>query len=1257
MNALNRNFWKKKKNALFSLTIISLLIISIGFSTQVNTSTKDPVDNESSLFSESNITDQLKTSSSEDPNMEIIDALLNSKLQNFSDLGYFPQRYRTSLQAIYYAINSLDIIGALDSINSSFIIDRVMSFYDNDRDMFIDDYALRYLDTDIELGYYPLTSLLQVNGYALLTLELLSETDLIDTQTFIDFIWSCFDVNTGGFIGQPYSSDLDEFFKLPTADNTYIATLTLDVLGISWNDYTTELDLIINFIDSLQIKDQYNPSYGGFLNDLSYELDTMWFFEPNIHSSYYAIKTLDIIGLADVIDLASFREYLDMLYQDQKTYFVNAYWGGKYPWNFTNIPSTAMGLELSQIVGWAGCDTDEAFNFVKKNRNSLGIWDTSTEEGAYELIDTYQILRSLNGASFMGQFSSQDLESIDYGISLFEQYEGYSLLSREYNSLDLIYTISKTAKLFNRITELDIGSIYEHIFPSYFEFAKTFHSHAHFSGPIENYHSFPIEYCTQGNRNFLGETGVRFGHEATFKALTVLRDLYKLDDFEIHYNLSKIIEEVINSQFLEETYSNFGGFKPNSLTSNPDKANKKVFLKYSYYAIKVLELLSDYLELGDAASLGFDVDALYVYIFNNIVETPQELYYEADYSSDQTVRLENTYYMTYILDAIEHYNLDSSKIENFVKNSLNYESIESIYYTHKLKQLLDLNIQFNISKTQNLVKAIYAPKLHECFLDSNHTEISQGILLWLTEMSLEADMEIYYQHTTPTRLGYEFVLNVSLSNLILNSFGPYHSVKFTSETLGTLSLTVNEEGVYCLDTILPFSEINYPTFSGIIQVFYKGDLLAQQELQTSTEYNRSTSYTIMKQPYIVDLYASGYYETASGKRNLTNSEVYANVYMNESFVEVIVFTSNHSEEYSEFSYEYDISASGNYSFEIYLLDGFSGETLLLCNSSQHYIVLEDMEISYKIDDLILLGHEFSLNVSLSNIIFDSAMEYLTVKFESETLGECPLDVYGDGNYSLKEIMPVSKKNYPNFTGTIKVYYRGDLKAQKEVFTSTHYTRSLSFSITKTLETIEFYVNGSYTTESGTVKLFNSDVSVDVYRNQTLQESLNFDLIEIPAYSEFFHTYNLTLTGNYTFKVSLFDGLSEETLSICEISHEYVNEDDTTDPDTNPDPSPPQDDTGGDDDSSNDDTNNDDNDDSDGNNDDGGGNDNGSSDDDNGEENDDDSNSGDGNSQDDSTQKERIFIALPSLLIPMMTVSSVLLLTTSIYRNRNERNLV
>jgi hypothetical protein len=475
-------------------------------------------------------------------------------------------------------------------------------------------------------------------------------------------------------------------------------------------------------------------------------------------------------------------------------------------------------------------------------------------------------------------------------------------------------------------------------------------------------------------------------------------------------------------------------------------------------------------------------------------------------------------------------------------------------------------------------------------------------------------------------------------------------VKFTSDTLGTLSLTLNEEGVYSVTTVLPFSESNYPTFSGTIQVFYKGELLAQKEIEAPTEYNRSTSYSIVKHPYMIDLYAKGFYETASERRNLTNSEVYANVYMNDIYVEQISFISNHSEKYSEFTYGYNISSSGDYSFEIYLFDGFSGETILLYNSSQKYIVLEDMEISYEIDDLLLLGHGFSLNVSLSNIIFDSVMDILTVKFETETLGECLLDANGDGNYTLNEILPVSKKNYPNFTGTIEVYYQGDLKAQKEVFTTTDYTRSLSFSITKTSETIDFYVNGSYITETGTEKLFNSEVSVDVYRNHTLQESLNFDLIEIPAYSEFFYTYNFTLTGNYTFEVNLFDGLSEGTFSICEITHEYINEDDPPDQDPDPDPEPdppPQDDTGG-----NDNPSNDDNNDSAGNNDE-----DETSEDDNAERNDDNNNSDNNNSQDDSKQEERIFKALPSLLIPMITVSSVLFLTISIYRNRSERDLI
>ncbi|TFG12064.1 MAG: hypothetical protein EU535_06560, partial [Promethearchaeota archaeon] len=147
-----------------------------------------------------------RSSSSE--NFENLEDVFTEKLDSYSSLGYFPQIYESSLQATYYAIFILDTIGRIDQIDPTIITNFIMSHYNSTAQAFIDAYAERYLSIDFSTRYeyYPYTTLLEVNCYAILTLEMLGQLELINKQEFIDFIWSCYNPITGGFIGRPYAT-------------------------------------------------------------------------------------------------------------------------------------------------------------------------------------------------------------------------------------------------------------------------------------------------------------------------------------------------------------------------------------------------------------------------------------------------------------------------------------------------------------------------------------------------------------------------------------------------------------------------------------------------------------------------------------------------------------------------------------------------------------------------------------------------------------------------------------------------------------------------------------------------------------------------------------------------------------------------------------------------------------------------------------------------------------------------------------------
>jgi len=163
-----------------------------------------------------------------------INNIFNKKYNEFTAQGYFSQTYESSLQATYYALYILNATEKLDQVNQTAIFNYIMTCYDEGSGRFMDSYAERYLQTDFceLINYFPFPSLLEVNCYAILSLDILGNLTTINKQDAKDFIWSCYNpAPADGFIGQPYSPSLHPYFKISTIDNTYHAILALEVLG------------------------------------------------------------------------------------------------------------------------------------------------------------------------------------------------------------------------------------------------------------------------------------------------------------------------------------------------------------------------------------------------------------------------------------------------------------------------------------------------------------------------------------------------------------------------------------------------------------------------------------------------------------------------------------------------------------------------------------------------------------------------------------------------------------------------------------------------------------------------------------------------------------------------------------------------------------------------------------------------------------------------------------------------------------------
>ncbi|MFX1377908.1 MAG: hypothetical protein ACFFA4_02345 [Promethearchaeota archaeon] len=933
----------KLKPVIFICSVIGILFFSNIIYTQ-------PFTNSSSNYSLSDFNEI--TQMSEVSNKRLIDNVFNSKVADYYDAGYFPQIYEPSLQATYYALYTLSRVGKLHEINQSKIINYIMDHYEDDSTHFMDTLAYRYLDTDFTKSYFPLSTVLEVTCYAILSLELLDALYLIDVSEIIDFIWSCFNPSTGGFIGRQYNADLEDGYKIATADNTYFAVITLDLLMDDWFGYSSQRASIISFINALQLTEGMGWTVGGFENDEDESFDSLLFhYEPNLISSYYCIKTLEVFGMVSSINEVDFYQFLSYLYDPDSHYFrISAL---DYGLNYTNIVATSIGLELSVITGFIGINTTETVSFILNHRNSLGNWDQSTTVAIHELIDTYQIIRSLYNTNEIFQLSKGDRSLIGNATLYYQSYIAFSLLSEDYNSMNLIHTVVSSFDLYTRISDLNIQKLYGAIKNSYRDYppddiSRYFNGYLRQDTMIEWFRSYPIEFYTSGHKIYINKIDQINSHQSTYYALESLEKLFKLDDFANSFDLMDLMNDIVKTQFLNTTYyDTFGGFT-SILKYTKDRSeviNNKIYCDYTYYAIKCLELLGNYLGLN-FAEIGFDITAIYNYIDRNLIETSTMLYFSPKYADDVATILKTTYFMTYVLKVLNLFNKNSQKIKNYVETNLNYSNIKNIYYSYKLSELLNLNIEFNFHKIQALVQDIFSDNSNEFYFTTDKEILNQEIFFWICEMARTSDIGIDARHSDTCQLGGLNHMEVSLYNLILRDFGTYITFKFESEQIGSFVFSKLSNNSYVYNIPIPINSDCYPLIEGYLRAYEGMQVKAELYISFSTNYTLECEIN-----YHSDLNGLLFKINVSILANyekfpLTSGRSYAQIYRNNEYLDEIHAIHEDFSDYSMFSIIYNPSMTGEYKFELFINDGIYGSPI---NVKSVFFDVNQISESYKKD--------------------------------------------------------------------------------------------------------------------------------------------------------------------------------------------------------------------------------------------------------------------------------------------------------------------
>jgi len=817
-----------KRKLLLLLGCVILLSVGSFFPKDINQLQEEGIGSESLLLAS-------------ETNYNNINSVFAEKLSSYNTYGVYPQLYESSLQATFYGVATLDNLGKLDQAEKTDIIDYIMEHYNESSGIFLDKYAYRYLDMDFSQVYYPLSTVLEVNSYSILALERLGALGLIDVNKMINFLWSCYNPVSSGFIGQPYSSALRGYFNISTIDNTYYAIKTLDLLMSDWNSYSQQRNDLVSYINSLQITENYDWRYGGFINDLDANFNSLpGFTEPYLFSSYYSIKSLQIFGMVGSININNFHLFLGSIYNSDADFFYSS--PNK---NKSNIVATALGLDLSLLTGFTLDDETNLTNFVYTHRNSLGIWDGSTTIQIHELIDTFQIVRSLKDAGKIGTLLSSDVEQIvDIIIEYYGSYQGFSLIPIDYPTMTLLHTVVSSFDLYEKVSELDLLEIYRLISEAYvYEDIiqyNGFYSYSNIGILRTPFRTFPLEFYSSGLKVYNKEIGYELSHRATFEALDSLRAIFKLDDFSLIYDLLKLKDDILETQFLNTSYPEQHGAFTYIYGYDAwflDYLSKNIYFEYTYYAIKTLELLVEELNIGDITFLDFDIPALKSYIDTHIVEYSEVLYFNPDYTNDITTIIENTYYMIYILKSLDLYDLDDQKLTNLIYQNLDNENIKNIYFSYKISEILDLEINFDSELIVNLVQNIFSGDAKE-FSISEGEMVNQEIFFWVCEMAQESQLTITFETQTSVALGGTLNISASISNLILSYFERNLTLMFESIQLGSHKFNTTFDNHYFLEVNVPHNPNFYPTIYGKI-VVYEGDInIKEMSITFNTFYHQ-----------------------------------------------------------------------------------------------------------------------------------------------------------------------------------------------------------------------------------------------------------------------------------------------------------------------------------------------------------------------------------------------------------------------------------
>jgi len=398
--------------------------------------------------------------------------------------------------------------------------------------------------------------------------------------------------------------------------------------------------------------------------------------------------------------------------------------------------------------------------------------------------------------------------------------------------------------------------------------------------------------------------------------------MYKLDDFDNQYDLMKIFNNIIDSQYLEQEFDNYGAFVMFNKFGSPEYQNNFIFFEYSYYAIKTLEMISNYLGLGALVNLPFNKFALQEYIEKNIVETNSTLYFNPQFTTDAYVTLKYTYYMTYVLKALNVVSLNLDKITQFVLDNIDYDNILKLYYCYKISDLLNLNIEFDLESAQNLVGNLFSDEYHEFFINSEFQELDQESFLWICDLAVNSEFVVDSEYQDSIILGDVNTITTSFCNMIFPQYGTDVVVKFESPTLGAIELDRQSNTTYQINLMVPEEPENFPYINGSLKAYKNTAVLGEAPVFFQTSLNQIVKQSYQKKGNKIWFEINITRALISGDHPVSSSYVFADLFKENVYIETLQLHRKHFANHSTFTLDHEIDSAGTYKYNFSIVDEF-----------------------------------------------------------------------------------------------------------------------------------------------------------------------------------------------------------------------------------------------------------------------------------------------------------------------------------------------